>query len=408
MPKTETESGLPLDNIQIVDFSRLLPGPWCTQFLSDLGADVIKVEMPGTGDMSRHNPPRYEDTSVYFASVNGGKRGITLDLASTEGRGIAHRLIKQADVVVESFRPGVARKLEIDYEAARKLTPDIIYCSITGFGQTGPLSHISGHDLVIQSIAGFMGLGASAGALPQVPGFQAADYAGASVAGLGILAALIRRLRTGEGCNIDLAMYDSLFGMCNIALTGAMAGAVGRDDGTRLEAWGGNPRYAIYGTADGKAVAVALLETRLWAAFCQAVGRPDLIDHDESPDARHSDHGESAEDYRKVISDYCLSRNRDELVDEMVVKGIPISPVYTPEEALASRNVKGRGLIEFTETNGEANIPHIVNPLASSGLATSRREEAPTLGGDGQAIMRELGYSNEEVKNFCKEGVVEP
>ena len=150
---------LPLDGITIIDFSRLLPGPWCTQFLSDLGADVIKVEQIGLGDMSRYNAPRQGSSSVYFELVNGGKRSIELDLGTQDGQRVAHRLISSADVVVESYRPGVTQKLGIAYDDARKTKDDIIFCSITGFGQSGPLAHISGHDLAIQSVAGHMPLG---------------------------------------------------------------------------------------------------------------------------------------------------------------------------------------------------------------------------------------------------------
>ena len=182
MSESREDQGLPLAGVQVADFSRLLPGPWCAQFLSDLGASVIKVEVPGTGDMSRHNPPLFDDTSVYFNSVNGGKRGIALNMAKQEGREIAHRLIKQSDVIIESFRPGVARKLGIDYPTASVVNPRAVYCSISGFGQDGPLAHISGHDLAIQSLAGFMTLGTPDGEVPQVPGFQAADYAAAAIA----------------------------------------------------------------------------------------------------------------------------------------------------------------------------------------------------------------------------------
>lgn len=399
---------LPLEGVRIADFSRLLPGPWCAQFLSDLGASVIKVEMPGVGDMSRHNPPLFGDTSVYFNSVNGGKQGIALDMTLPEGKEIAQRLIQQSDVVIESFRPGVAKKLGVDYETAERLNRRVVYCSITGFGQKGPLSHISGHDLVIQSLAGFMTLGTPEGEVPQVPGFQAADYAGASMACIGILSGLMSRDRTNKGCYIDLSMFDSLFSMCNIALTGAMAKAAGEEDPSRMEAWGGNPRYATYPTADGKAVAVALLETRLWQSFCEAIGRPDLIDDDESPDARHSDHGERSGEYREAITDYCLSKTRDDLIDEMVRKGVPISPIHSPDEALNSKNVEGRGLVEFINHSAGVNIPQIVNPLSTSGLARRHRQQAPALGGDGNTILSGLDFDEADIKRFCKAGVIQP
>jgi len=397
---------LPLKDILITDFSRLLPGPWCTQLFADMGATVIKVERPGSGDMSRANPPVFKGRSVYFNSVNGGKHSVALDLSSPEGQEIAHKLIAQSDVVVESFRPGVAKKLGIDYEKMKPLNPSLVYCSITGFGQTGPLSHISGHDLVIQALSGFAGMSAQPGQAPDVPGFQAADYAGASIAAIGILAALMKRRATGEGSNLDVAMFDSLFAMCNISLTGAMSRNTGNTGVPAIEVWGGNPRYATYLTKDGKSVAVALLEKRLWVNFCTAIDRTDLIDHDEGLEDRHSDHGDKADEYRAAIAACCLGRNRDELIDEMTRHGVPMCPIYSPDEALNSPNVAGRGLIETASHPEEGDIPQIVNPLAISGLARQHRPHAPDVGEANDAVLKGLGFDDETIAQLHKNGVM--
>lgn len=405
MSKGEDPVSLPLEGIRVLDFSRLLPGPWCTQLLSDLGADVIKVEMPGTGDMSRHNPPTYKTSSAYFESVNGGKKGISLNLANAEGREVAHRLIKTADVVVESFRPGVAAKLGIDYQEVKVLNPGLIYCAISGFGQHGPLAHISGHDLAIQANTGFVGLSAENEQVPQIPAFQAADYAGGSMASIAILAALMGRSTTGKGSYLDIAMFDSLFAMCNITLAAAMARSAGHSGKPVLEAWGGNPRYGVYATKDGRAVSVALLETRLWVSFCEAIDRHDLI-REEDPDARHSDHGEMADVYRNVIAGYCMSKNLDELIDEMTARGVPITPIATPDEALFSPNVRGRGLVTTIDHPHEGRIPQIVNPLSISGIGREQRTPAPRLGADNNEVLRELGFSEADLERFRSTGVI--
>jgi len=399
-------ANLPLDGVLITDFSRLLPGPWCTQLLSDLGATVVKVERPGTGDMSRANPPIFKERSVYFNSVNGGKHSVTLDLSSAQGRTIAHKMIAQSDVVLETFRPGVAKKLDIDYTRAQELNPSVVYCSITGFGQTGPLSHISGHDLVIQALSGFAGLSAQPGKAPDVPGFQAADYAGATMAVIGILAAVLKQRATGKGSNLDVAMFDSLFAMCNISQTGAMSRNTGNTGLPAIEVWGGNPRYATYLTADNKAVAVALLEKRLWVNFCTAINRPDLIDHDEQPEDRHSNHGDKADQYRAAIAACCAAKNRDELIDEMTRHGVPMCPIYSPDEALNSENVAGRGLIETAAHPEEGDIPQIVNPLALSGIARRHRPHAPDVGEANEAILKGLGLDAEEIKTLLNNGVM--
>ena len=268
---------LPLNGIRVIDFSRLLPGPWATQMLGEMGADVIKVEQPGIGDGSRHSHPRYRESSVYFNAVNGNKRSITLDLTKDQGRAIAHKLLRDADVAVESYRPGMARKLRIDYATLKPLNARLIYCSISGMGQNGPLSHLAGHDLILQGLTGLMGCALDTINPPAVPGFQAADFAGSLYAIIGILAALAQRASSGAGCEIDLSMFDALFSMCIIPLSSAFSEMAGASGEPRMESFGGNPRYATYLSKDGKPVAVTLLETKIWTQFCNHIGRPDLI-----------------------------------------------------------------------------------------------------------------------------------
>ena len=378
-----------LQGLRVLDFSRMLPGPWCTQMLGDFGADVIKVEQPGVGDLGRHNMPNFKQGSVYFNSVNGNKRGITLDLSNADDQADAHRLIANSDVIVESYRRGVPQRLKIDYQTAKKLKPDIIYCSITGFGQDGPFADIPGHDLVVQSVSGIMGTGLDSEDLPPVPGFQAADYAAAAYGIAAILAALHRKRDTGEGCYLDISMFDSLFSMSNIVAGAALARAGGFPVTTTMEVWGRNPRYATYKTGDGKTVSVSLLEARIWNSFCKLIGRPDLISPDEGPQDRHTVHGERSVLYRKAITELCLSRSRDDLVKWMVENNVPILPVYSPDEAVGCAHVAARKLIEWVPHPVEGSIPVLANPLASSGLTSGPRGPAPTLG-QHQDLLNEL------------------
>ncbi len=397
---------LPLSGVRVLDFSRLLPGPWCTQMLGDFGADVIKIEAPGGGDPSRHNSPRNRDSSVYFNTVNRNKRSIVLDLRSASGKEVMNRLIERADVIVESFSVGVAKRLGLDYPSVKRLNARIIYCSITGFGQDGPLANSPGHDLVLQSGTGLMNADGGDGTGSHVPGFQAADYAGASYACIGILAAIISRRQSKLGCYIDLAMFDGLFSMCNIVLTGALAQAAGSSDPSRMQVWGANPRYAVYRTADAKSVAVSLLETRLWKTFCEFIGRPELVSDDEGPEHRHSDHGERAEDYRGAIAGYCSARTRDQISREMQAADIPICPVLSPEEAVVSQNVMERGLVESIEHPSEGAIVQLGNPLARAGLADTRRRPAPALGQDTDDILEEVGYSAPDRQHLRQSGAL--
>ena len=398
-------SALPLSGLRVVDASRLLPGPWCTQMLADMGAEIIKIEQPGIGDPARHNPPYYRNGSVYFNSVNRGKRSIALDLAHPQGQQIARQLIAGADVMVESYRRGVTKRLGIDAEAVHALNPRLIYCSITGFGQSGPLAPIPGHDLVIQAMTGVMGTHPVPGVAPPVPGFQAADYAGAAYALSGILAALLRREKTGEGCTLDISMFDSLFSMSNIVLTGAMSRAGGGTGEPNLEVWGANPRYANYACRDGGAVAVSLLEMRAWQRFCTFIGRPELISDDETEQHRHSTHGDREELYRTALENYFMEHNRDDAVRELLAVDIAVCPVLTPDEALAGEHVAARGMVEWRDVPNEGRIPQIGNPLAASGLTNTHLDPAPDLGGNCDDILAELGYSAEDQAAFHRAGV---
>ncbi|MFN7753338.1 MAG: CaiB/BaiF CoA transferase family protein [Pseudomonadota bacterium] len=386
----------PLAGMRVLDFSRLLPGPWATQLLGALGADVVKVEQPGVGDLSRHNHPRLREESVYFNGVNANKRSVAIDLARPEGAALLPALLGWADVVIESFRPGVARRLGIDAETVRGCRPDVIHCSISGFGQTGPLSNIAGHDLVIQAATGVMGCQPRGDVPPEVPGFQSADFAGAMTAVVAVQAAWARRGKDGTGCTIDLSMYDALLSMCVIPLASAMARLAGASGEPRQEVFGANPRYCTYRTRDGRAVAVSLLEARAWAAFCGAIGRTDLVREDESHADRLTDHGEHGLRYREAIANYCASRDRDDLVSEMRSLGIAISPVLDPDEALALDHAQARGDIDWIEHPVEGRMPQLLTPLHQSGLA-SRPRPAPVLGEHTLAVLREVGASSESI-----------
>ena len=406
---SETTNGakpLPLDGVRVVDFSRLLPGPWATQMLGELGADVIKVEPPGIGDPSRHSQPRLNKDSVYFNAVNANKRSIALDLAQDAGREVACRLLRDADVVVESYRPGMAKKLGIDYASIRQFNLRVIYCSISGFGQNGPLSHIAGHDLVIQGMTGLMGCSLESANPPQVPGFQAGDFAGALMTVIGVQAALAKRARTGEGCEIDIAMFEALLNMCVIPLTPALGRLAGHSGEPRQEVFGRNPRYATYLSRDGKPVAVSLLEAKAWREFCHAIGRADLIFEDETPADRLTAHGARRGIYHDAIGQYCASHTWADIMRHMEMTGIAICPVCTPDEALALPHVAERRLIEDLRHPVEGRVPHLVNPLARAGLARTTNRPAPGLSEHAGEILTALRYSPEEIAALRQRQVI--
>jgi len=384
---TGQTSSLPLAGVRVIDFSRLLPGPWCTQVLGDLGADVIKIEQPGVGDYSRFNPPNYRTTGVYFSTVNRNKRSIVLDVGKAEDREVALRLIDGAAVLVESFRPGVAAKHGIDYETVSKRNPGLIYCSLNGFGSDGEFAGMPGHDLSIQGLTGL--LSKHEGPVPGMPGFQAGDYAAAAYAAVGVLAAYVQRQQTGRGCRLDVPMYDSLLCWSNIMLTGALARFAGHSGKPEIEVWGNNPRYNTYATRDGRAVTVSLLETRTWQRFCQYIGRPDLM-LDEDWSDRHSTHGDKAPLFRRAIAEFCAARDRDPLVEEMLAAGISICPVYDADEALVSPEAKARGVVKTVSYPADGEVPLLWDPLARAGLTDPTRRPPPAMGEHGEEIRREI------------------
>jgi len=276
----------PLDGVKVLDFSTLLPGPMATLILAEAGATVIKIERPGAGDEMRHYEPRFADTSVNFAILNRGKRSIALDLKDDAARAALAPLIAEADVLVEQFRPGVMDRLGLGYDAVRALNPDIVYCSITGYGQAGPKAQVAGHDLNYVGDTGLLALSAGDDGAPIVPPALIADIAGGSYpAVLNILLALRARDRGAGGAHLDIAMCDNLFPFMYWAIgNGTAAGLWPRPGGEKVT--GGSPRYRVYRTGDGAFVAAAPLEQKFWENFCRLIDlEADLRDDERDPAA---------------------------------------------------------------------------------------------------------------------------
>ncbi|MQA67301.1 MAG: CoA transferase [Alphaproteobacteria bacterium] len=264
----------PLDGLLVLDFSTLLPGPMATLILAEAGAEVVKIERPDGGDAMRGYTPRWRTDSVNFALLNRGKRSVALDLKDTESRRRLDPLLARADILVEQFRPGVMARLGLGYDVVSKINPRLIYCSITGYGQTGPLADRAGHDLNYMAETGLLALSMGSPAAPVLPPVLAADIAGGAYpAVLNILLALRERDRTGRGMALDIAMTDNLFPFAYWALGNGLAAGQWPENSAELVT-GGSPRYRLYPTRDGRMVAAAPLEQAFWERFC------DLIDLD--------------------------------------------------------------------------------------------------------------------------------
>jgi len=311
---------LPLTGIRVLDFTRHLPGPYATDLLRRLGAEIIKIEPPD-GDPTRWLPPIVGEFGALFALVNGGKKSVVVDLKSPEGRAFIHRLAPQCDVVIESYRPGVAKRFAIDAETLRALEPRLIHCSISGFGET---RERSAHDLNFVALAGLLDLQRDRDGTPILPSTQIGDMGGALFGVVSILAALIERQTTGSGKKIDISMSDATRSMMPTA-EAMYRGTHGRPDEFMLT--GAIPSYNVYRTADGKYIATAPLEPQFWKVFCQALNRPELIEIQYDSSRRS--------EVFQAVRDVVASKTRAEW--DVIFEKIDacVEPVLTIEEAHA-------------------------------------------------------------------------
>jgi len=265
-----------LENVRVLDLSRMLPGPFASMMLGDLGAEIIKVEEPRTGDPTRWSLPLIAGQSAAFLQVNRNKKSIAIDLKRDEGREIFLKLAERADVVLDQFRPGVVDRLGVGYAAVSEVNPRIVYCSLTGFGQDGPHRDRSGHDLNYLALSGVLGLTTDERGKPVIPGVQVADLAGGMIAAYGIIAALYARERTGRGQFVDVSMYDVMMAMLPVPAAQYFAGATLKV-GDKYGLSGAYPFYNVYETGDGRFMTLGALEPKFWENFCRKAGREDLI-----------------------------------------------------------------------------------------------------------------------------------
>ncbi len=382
-----------LEGIRVLDLTRLLPGPFCTMLLADMGADVVKVEEPGRGDYMRAYPPLREGQSIVFNAINRNKRSITLNLKSEAGRTALLRLAARADVVVEGNRPGVMDRLGLGWATLCSHNPKLVLCSITGFGQTGPWAQRAGHDLNYMAIAGALGLNAERGGDPHPLGVQVADIgAGAQGAATAILGALLDVARGGEGRHLDVSMTDGALSWLAVPIAQMIAedgGAAGRGD---LRLTGRYACYRVYRTKDGGYYSVGALEPKFWQELCDAFGRPDLV-------ARQYDEGAAQAALQREVELIFATRTRDEWQALLGDRDVCCEPVLELDEVLRHPHVAARGLVVNTPTGTE---------LAPAVRLEEdwRRLPAPGLGEHTVELLAEVGIEGEELDRMRAEGAI--
>ncbi len=395
-------TALPLSRLRILDLSRLLPGGFCSLLLADLGADVIKIEDTGMGDYIRWSPPYYGDESkqplgtrsALYLSLNRGKRSVRIDLKSEEGRNAFLKLVERADVVLESFRPGVLDRLGVGYETLHDVNPKIIYCAITGYGLDGPNVARAGHDTNYLALNGLLGLTGAAGGPPVSSAGQIADLGGGGLmAAFAILAALAEREHSGEGQLVDVSMTDgSLSWLAMVAGAYLADGRVPRRGEELLN--GGISCYLPYECADGW-VSCGALEPKFWQAFCAGVERPDLLSHQF---ARPGSEGHAA------IAEVFKQRTKAEWGEFNDVHDCCIEPVLDLDEALDSELVKQREMVVEFDQPEIGPVRLLGHPVKFSRTPADSSQPAPALGEHTGEVLAEAGLSAEEIAEMLESG----
>lgn len=370
-------TGGALAGIKVVDFSTLLPGPMCSLLLAEAGAEVIKVERPASGDEMRSYLPKFGEESVNFALLNRGKRSVALDLKNPGQLEQAIELIRHADVLIEQFRPGVMDRLGLGFEAMHAVNPGLVYCSITGWGQNGPLADIAAHDLNYQAESGMLGLTAGSDGAPGLPPALLADLGGGAYpAMLNILLALRVRDQGGLGSHIDVAMAENLFTFLYWGLGSGFSAGQWPEPGGDLVT-GGTPRYQIYRTKDARYLAAAPLEQKFWVNFLDVIAAPHLVD--DRSDPAHT---------RAAVAQIVASKTADEWMQRFAGIDACVSVVRTLREAVEHPHFKARDVFGETLQNatGEA-IPALPVPISPAFRCASSKR-APALGEAGAVSFR--------------------
>ncbi|EYF05233.1 CaiB/BaiF CoA transferase family protein [Chondromyces apiculatus] len=392
----------PLSDIKVLDLSRLLPGPFATLVLADLGAQVDKVEDPGGGDYMRHMPPEVAGESASFHLLNRGKRSAVLDLKRAEGREALRKIVRSYDVLFDQFRPGVMDRLGLGHEALRAENPRLVICALTGYGQSGPLAQRAGHDLNYLARAGLLGAQGPVGGPPQPPGFQLADVGGGMWCVIAILAALRERERTGQGAVLDIAMSDSVLGFGTVTLGSMFAEALGPKaaggspaaplgQGTETLT-GGIAPYNTYLTSDGQAMALAALEPKFWTAFCTGVGI--------APDMSALLAGPHQAALKEQVAALFRSRTREAWVAFAAEHDCCLEPVLHPREVPADPQLAAREVF-FEIPSARGATPQVRMPVTPrDGSFTP----APRSGEHTRAILREGGLSDAEIDALIQQG----
>ncbi|HQR02790.1 MAG: CoA transferase [Proteobacteria bacterium] len=389
----------PLQGVKVLDFTQLLPGPMCTMHLADMGADVLKFEPPGKGEAARGGGMGGSGIPQFFMAVNRNKRSLAINLRAPGARDVVLDLAREADVLVEGFRPGVMARLGLGYDDLKAVNPRLVYCAITGYGQDGPFVELGGHDINYQSYAGILEQSAPAGGRPHPGNFQIADLAGGALsAAMGILAALFDARRSGQGRFVDISMTDCAMALNIQPLAGfntyRRTVPAGHDTLT-----GALPCYGTYETADGRHLAVGALEPKFWHAFCEAIDRPDLVKSGWAS-------GKDGVAVKEQLATLIRSKTLAQWTGIFAGADACVSPVLRVDEVLDHPLTKARGMVVQTPMPDGGSVPYYAFPVKMSDFTFTLDREPPALGQHNEEVLRSLGYDDAALDTLRRDGAL--
>lgn len=391
-----------LDGVTVLDLSRGLAGPYCSMILSDMGATVIKVEVPGTGDDTRGFPPFKDGKSGYFMNMNRNKKGITLNLK--KGKDVFLELVRKADILIENYRPGTMEKLGIGYEELKKINPKLVYGCISGFGHYGPYSKRPGYDIVGQAMSGIM----SVTGWPDGEATRAGAPVSDTVAGIslaaGVLAALHYAQKTGRGQKVDIALVDSLVSVMQIINQIYLIG--GRIPGRTGNAYESTAPYDTFPTKDGQHVVIGVANDKFWRQICEMMGRTELIHHPDM--AKNGDRVRNRDKIKPIVTEWTMTKTAKELVDQLLETGLPTAPIYDVKQVTEDPHIAGAREMFIEIEDPDVGAVKVTNShIKMTETKPGFKSPAPALGQHNREIYGGmLGFTEEQLNKMKEDGVI--